>query len=139
MLKAIYQVLENDEFRREVVSVSELAQRRRETLEEVKQQLTDVRKNGFVTTFADSVSFTPTGWQRASEIVRNHRLWELYLTNTAQIPADRVHEDAENIEHVLDEETVRKLEKHLNYARRDLHGKLIPSSQDIWGKGGKRM
>ena len=50
---------------------------------------------------------TPDGWQRACEIVRNHRLWELYLTNEASI-ADRVHDDAEIIEHVLGEETVRQ-------------------------------
>jgi manganese/zinc/iron transport system permease protein len=133
-LKAIYHVLEDDEFKRESASVSELAERRRETLEEVQRQLSAVRKEGLVSTFDDSVSFTPSGWQRACEIVRNHRLWELYLTNAAHIAADHVHEDAEIIEHVLGEETVRKLEKRLNYARRDPHGKLIPVLQDIWGK-----
>lgn len=130
-LKAIYHVLENDGFRREMVSISELSEHRRETLENMEKQLTAVRKSGFVTTFGDAVSFTPQGWQRACEIVRNHRLWELYLTNAAHIAADHVHEDAEIIEHVLGEETVLKLEKRLNYARRDPHGKLIPGVQDI--------
>ncbi len=130
-LKAIYHVLENDSFLREIVSVSELADRRRETLEECQRQLAAVRRAGFVTAFGDAVSFTPQGWQRACEIVRNHRLWELYLTNAAHIAADHVHEDAEIIEHVLGEETVIKLEKRLNYARRDPHGKLIPGIRDI--------
>jgi len=138
-LKAIYQVLEDDGFRREAAGVSELAERRRETREEAMRQIASVRKSGFVTALGDAVSFTPKGWQRACEIVRNHRLWELYLTNAAHIAADHVHEDAEVIEHVLGEEIVLKLEKRLNYARRDPHGKLIPGLKDIrMGRASRR-
>jgi Mn-dependent DtxR family transcriptional regulator len=74
---------------------------------------------------------TPDGWQLACSIVRNHRLWELYLTNAAQIAADHVHEDAEKIEHVLGEETVRQLERRLAGITRDPHGKPIPTLADI--------
>lgn len=130
-LKAIYHVLEDDDFSRETVGIQELAERRRETLETTERQLNAVRRSGSVTTTTDSVAFTPSGWQRACEIVRNHRLWELYLTNAADIAADHVHEDAEVIEHILGEETVRKLEKRLNFANRDPHGKLIPGIRDI--------
>ena len=69
---------------------------------------------------------TPEGWQRACSIVRNHRLWELYLTNAARIAADHVHEDAEKIEHVLGEDVVRQLERRLDYATVDPHGRFIP-------------
>ena len=130
-LKAIYHVLEADSFRREFASTTELAERRREKLGETKRQLDAVRRAGLVTTSSDTLSFTPTGWQRACEIVRNHRLWELYLTNAAHIATDHVHEDAENIEHVLSQETILQLEKRLNYATRDPHGKLIPGISDI--------
>ena len=82
------------------------------------------------------VYFTPAGRQRAAEIVRNHRLWELYLTNPANIAADHVHEDAEKIEHVLGEDVVRQLERKLGYAARDPHGKMIPSSREIHGNAG---
>jgi manganese/zinc/iron transport system permease protein len=60
-------------------------------------------------------------------VVRNHRLWELYLTNTANYPADHVHDDAERLEHMLPEETVRQLERGLEFPNRDPHGKVIPS------------
>ena len=79
----------------------------------------------------NTLSLTPTGWSEACRIVRNHRLWELYLTNEVQYPADHVHEDAEKIEHVLGDETVRKIERILSNPRKDPHGKLIPSQQDI--------
>ncbi len=130
-LKAIYHVLEDEDFRREVVGVAELAARRRQTLEEAAQQLGAVRREGLVSRSGDEVMLTPAGWQRACEIVRNHRLWELYLTNAAHIAADHVHDDAENIEHVLGGETVARLERLLNYATRDPHGKLIPGLRDI--------
>lgn len=130
-LKAIYHVLEDDGFRGDTISLAELAERRRETLESAQRQVEAARRSGFLTTMGDAVSLTPRGWQRACEIVRNHRLWELYLTNEARIAADHVHEDAEVIEHALGEETVRKLERQLDYARRDPHGKLIPGIRDI--------
>jgi ABC-type Mn2+/Zn2+ transport system permease subunit/Mn-dependent DtxR family transcriptional regulator len=140
-LKAIYHVLEDGEFETDQVSTRELAERRRETLEEAHRELNNLRRHQYVTLSSDgdSAYLTPEGWQRAWEIVRNHRLWELYLTNAAHIAADHVHEDAEKIEHVLGEETVRKLEKRLNYARRDPHGRLIPGLEDIQFAGGRHV
>ena len=118
------------------MSTRELAERRRETLEEAQRQFNTLQRHDYVTLSSDggSAFLTPEGWQRACEIVRNHRLWELYLTNAAHIAADHVHEDAEKIEHVLGEETVRKLEKRLNYARRDPHGRLIPGLEHLRGR-----
>ena len=140
-LKAIYHVLEDEEFETDQVSTRELAERRRETLEEAHRAVSTLRRHQYVTLSSDgdSAFLTPEGWQRACEIVRNHRLWELYLTNAAHIAADHVHEDVEKIEHVLGEETVRKLEKRLNYARRDPHGKLIPGLEDIQFVGGRHV
>jgi manganese/zinc/iron transport system permease protein len=85
--------------------------------------------HGLATLDADrgTLFLTPTGWQLAAAIVRNHRLWELYLTNAAHIAADHVHEDAEKIEHVLGEEVVRELERRLQYATHDPHGRAIPN------------
>ena len=58
-------------------------------------------------------------------------MWELYLTNEARIAPDHVHDDAEIIEHVLGEETVRQLERTLNHAKEDPHGRQIPGLQDL--------
>lgn len=134
-LKALYHVLESEGFRGESVTAHDLAQHRRETLEEAGRQIVALKRAGLVTGSAEAVTFTPDGWQRASEIVRNHRLWELYLTHAAQISPDHVHEDAERIEHVLGEDTVRQLERRLNYAKRDPHGKEIPGPREIHPAG----
>ncbi len=132
-LKAIYRVLEDRGFEGEGVSLRELAENRRETIDEVREQSRALKAHQMATLHdeGDSVHLTPEGWQRACEIVRNHRLWELYLTNEAQIASDHVHDDAEVIEHVLGEETVRQLERTLNHARYDPHGRPIPGLMDL--------
>jgi Mn-dependent DtxR family transcriptional regulator len=141
-LKAIYHVLEARDFKGEGVSMRELSERRRETIEEATAQAAELRRHDFVTLHEEgNLSFlTPAGWQLACAIVRNHRLWELYLTNAAQIAADHVHEDAEKIEHVLGEEVVRELERRLEYATTDPHGRRIPSLADMrqGGAGAER-
>ena len=132
-LKAVYHVIEARSFEGEGVSLRELAERRRETIEDVRGQAQQLKKYGLATLDEDgeAVHLMPEGWQRACEIVRNHRLWELYLTNEARIAPDHVHDDAEIIEHVLGEETVRQLERTLNHAKEDPHGRQIPGLQDL--------
>lgn len=134
-LKAIYQVREQPGYNEEGVSLEALADRlnepvpeaRRRAAELAKQRLGDLRPvNG-----SHAVYLNPEGWLKACAIVRNHRLWELYLTNQAAYEPDHVHEDAEKIEHMLGEETVRKLERLLDYPAEDPHGKLIPSLTDL--------
>ncbi|MDZ4816410.1 MAG: iron chelate uptake ABC transporter family permease subunit [Verrucomicrobiota bacterium] len=137
MLKSIYHVLEQRGFDAEGVSTRELAEQRRETVEDVEGTLRELNSHSLITRHEDGniTIFTPDGWQRAATIVRNHRLWELYLTNEASIAADHVHDDAEIIEHVLGEETVMELQKRLDYANLDPHGKHIPTREDIEQRG----
>ncbi len=130
-LKLLYHILEDEGFTAEQVGVREFAERGRQTIEDAESEFGALKRGGFISLEDGAAVFTPAGWQRACEIVRNHRLWELYLTNAAHIAADHVHEDAEVIEHILGEEAVRRVEKRLNYATRDPHGKLIPGLQDI--------
>lgn len=132
-LKSVYHVLEGRQFQGEGVSLRELAGRRRETVEEARRQAAELGRHALATLHEEGnlICLTPAGWQQACAIVRNHRLWELYLTNAAQIAADHVHEDAERIEHVLGEEVVRELERRLDYATQDPHGRPIPGWADL--------
>ena len=132
-LKAIYHVLEDRGFAVEGVTLDDIAARRSETAGEVRGQVVELVKNNLATFDAPrrSVHVTPEGWGRACAVVRNHRLWELYLTNAANYSADHVHEDAERIEHVLGEDTVRELERRLEFPHLDPHGKPIPSLRDL--------
>lgn len=132
-LKGIYHILEDLGFRGESIAFRELAERRRITVEAANAEARALVSHQLATLGPDgeSVALTPAGWQRACAIVRNHRLWELYLTHAASIAPDHVHDDAEVIEHVLGEDVVRDLERRLSYARKDPHGKPIPSIADM--------
>jgi len=132
-LKALYHVLESRDFKGEGVSLRELAERRHMTAEASSREVQALRRNQLATLTEDGnmVHLTPEGWTRACVIVRNHRLWELYLTNEAHIASDHVHEDAEKIEHVLGEETVLQLERRLESPTKDPHGRPIPSLADL--------
>ena len=131
-LKAMYRVLEERNWHGEDVSLVELAQWRRETLEEIQARAVEVSRVGLATLGEEGtmLHFTPEGLRRAKAIVRNHRLWELYLTNVMQYGSDHVHEDAEKIEHVLGEDLVRQLERRLEFPETDPHGKKIPALRD---------
>lgn len=132
-LKAIYQILESERFAHEDVSYIMLARKRRLTEDVVRKECAALQKHGLIEPSADAVSLhlTLPGWKRAMEIVRNHRLWELYLTNEADYAEDHVHEDAEKIEHILGPNMVRQLEKDLDFPELDPHGKPIPQPAQI--------
>jgi DtxR family transcriptional regulator, iron-dependent repressor len=58
--------------------------------------------DGFITRGADkSLTFTEDGRERASRIVRRHRLVERFLTDVLGVPWDQVHEEAERLEHAM--------------------------------------
>lgn len=127
-LKAIYQILEAEGFAHEEVSVLMLARKRGVAEDLVRKDCRSLSSRGFIEMSEDGASLhlSRVGWKRAMEIVRNHRLWELYLTNEADYAEDHVHEDAEKIEHILGPGIVRQLEQHLDFPELDPHGRPIP-------------
>ena len=131
-LKAIFRGMESQKFKREGVEVEKLANAARVTLESTHKRLNLLVKDGLATLDEGKhvVYLTPAGLQHASRVVRNHRLWELYLTSTADYDADHVHDDAEKVEHILGEHQAMQLEKYLDYPEQDPHGKPIPSMRD---------
>ena len=127
-LKSIYKILEGEGFIHQEVSLIMLAQKQRNTEDVIKTRCKELIRHGLLEQSADTVSvhLTSSGWKRAMELVRNHRLWELYLTNEADYAEDHVHDDAEKIEHILDPGIVRQLERDLAFPELDPHGKPIP-------------
>ena len=73
------------------------------------------------------VKFTPSGEKLALEIVRHHRLLELYLAEALGVPWDRVHEEAEKLEHVISEDLEDRMAAALGDPKFDPHGAPIPS------------
>ena len=73
------------------------------------------------------VKFTPTGQKLALEIIRHHRLIELYLAEALGVPWDQVHEEAEKLEHVISEDLEDRMAAALGDPKFDPHGAPIPS------------
>ena len=75
------------------------------------------------------VRLTERGAEVALEVIRHHRLLELYLAESLGVPWDRVHAEAEVLEHVLSEELEDLIAAKLGNPTRDPHGDPIPSRE----------
>ncbi|MCB0194816.1 MAG: metal-dependent transcriptional regulator [Anaerolineae bacterium] len=73
------------------------------------------------------VTFTLAGQKMVLEIVRHHRLIELYLAEALGVPWDRVHEEAEKWEHVISEDLEERMAAVLGDPKFDPHGAPIPT------------
>jgi DtxR family transcriptional regulator, Mn-dependent transcriptional regulator len=73
------------------------------------------------------VQLTQQGKSLALEVIRHHRLLELYLSETLGVPWDRVHDEAEVLEHVLSEELEELIAAKLGDPTHDPHGDPIPT------------
>jgi DtxR family Mn-dependent transcriptional regulator len=72
------------------------------------------------------VSLTRAGEKIALEVIRHHRLIELYLAQALGYSWDEVHDEAERLEHVISEELEDRIDAMLGYPTRDPHGDPIP-------------
>jgi DtxR family Mn-dependent transcriptional regulator len=80
------------------------------------------------------VHLTRAGEKVAVEVIRHHRLLELYLADTLGLHVDAVHEEADRLEHVLSEELEAKIDSALGYPTHDPHGDPIPNAKLEWPK-----
>ena len=77
------------------------------------------------------VRLTELGTRKAMEVIRHHRLLELYLARQLGYSWDKVHEEADKLEHVISEEFEDKIDSLLGYPTVDPHGDPIPSKDGI--------
>ena len=73
------------------------------------------------------VTLTETGRVIALEVIRHHRLLETYLHQALNIPWERVHEEADRLEHALSEYLEARIDELLGHPTLDPHGSPIPS------------
>jgi DtxR family transcriptional regulator, Mn-dependent transcriptional regulator len=75
------------------------------------------------------VRLTPAGERAALEVIRHHRLLELYLTKALGLGWDEVHAEAERLEHYLSEELESRIDAALGHPTHDPHGDPIPTAE----------
>jgi DtxR family transcriptional regulator, Mn-dependent transcriptional regulator len=92
----------------------------------VHEMIGRLEGDGYVTRAEDkSLSFTATGRDHASQIVRRHRLIERFLTDVFDIPWDQVHEEAERLEHWMSPMVEERMLRAIGDAKTCPHGHPI--------------
>jgi DtxR family transcriptional regulator, Mn-dependent transcriptional regulator len=114
----------------EPVSTTALADRLHVTAGSVSAMIKKLADLGLVThTPYRGVRLTSEGRRTALEVIRHHRLLELFLAEVLEMPWDRVHQEAEVLEHVLSTELEEIIAQKLGNPTRDPHGDPIPSAE----------
>jgi DtxR family Mn-dependent transcriptional regulator len=126
--KAIF-TLESRGEGEEPVSTNALAERLEITPGSVSAMLRKLGELGLITHIPyRGVRLTAAGRKVALEVIRHHRLLELFLAEALEMPWDRVHAEAEVLEHVLSEELEELIAAKLGHPTLDPHGDPIPTA-----------
>jgi DtxR family transcriptional regulator, Mn-dependent transcriptional regulator len=75
------------------------------------------------------VRLSPAGEKLAGLVLRRHRLVELFLVKVMGMKWDEVHEEAEQLEHVVSERLIERIDDMLGHPTHDPHGDPIPDSE----------
>jgi len=133
-LKAIYK-LQSDSGQ---VSTSSLAEYLGVAPPSATNMITRLVKEGFLRHDRyHGVELTDAGARAALEVIRHHRLWELFLAEALKMPLERVHGEAERLEHTLSEDLEERLDRALGYPTVDPHGDPIPSKDGTLSPGSR--
>ena len=125
-LKAIYQFTNHED----KVSTSNLAQQMNcspASVTNMLQKLSELKLVEYEP--YQGVTLTSAGKKIALEILRHHRLIELYLAEVLGYSWDKVHAEAEQLEHVISEEFEEKIDRALGHPTIDPHGDPIPTKE----------
>src|SRR6202453_457092 len=116
--------------RQEPVSTNALAERLGITPGSVSSMLKRLDELGLITHVPyRGVRLTGDGRRIALEVIRHHRLLESYLTEALGMSWDRVHAEAEVLEHVLSEDLEALIAAKLGHPTVDPHGDPIPTAE----------
>lgn len=134
--KAIYALERRAEGREGGVSTTALAERLGVTPASASAMVKRLDGMGLVTHVPyHGVRLTPEGMRIAMEILRHHRLLETYLAVQLGVPWDRVHAEAEVLEHVLSEDLEERIAAKLGDPTHDPHGDPIPTRDLVIDEG----
>jgi DtxR family Mn-dependent transcriptional regulator len=93
----------------------------------VTDMLKKLSKDGYVDYKKyKGIRLTKVGEEYAMNMVRRHRIWEVFLHQVVGIPWDKVHAEAENLEHSSSDDLIDRLEEMLDFPEFDPHGDPIP-------------
>ena len=129
-LKAIFQLQEDEKGKISTNSIAERLSTTPATVSDMLQKLTAKKMVNYLKYYG--VSLTASGKKKAVNVVRKHRLWELFLYEKLGFNWDEVHEIAEQLEHIQSDVLVQKLYDFLDKPKTDPHGDPIPDEDGVF-------
>lgn len=123
VLKDVYKVGKRGT---KTITVAELIQKEKYPAALLNTTLNRLEKLDYVDLVRGMIILSDKGRLAAREVIRKHRLWEIYLSKYFQLDADHLHDDAEGIEHIITPEIEIELIKLLERPEKDPHQSEIP-------------
>ena len=109
------------------VSTSLLAEKLSVSAAAVSDMVSKLSKTGYLKNIPyKGFELTKKGQDIAINLIRKHRIWEVFLLKHLKYPWEQVHTEAENLEHASSDELILKLEDFLKFPKYDPHGDPIP-------------
>ena len=125
-LKAIFHLGEESEGRTGTNAIAQFMQTSAASVTDMVQRLADKKLVSYEK--YKGVALTTKGRDKAKEMIRNHRLWEVFLVEKLSFGWDEIHPIAEELEHIKSKELIQRLDEFLGYPKFDPHGDPIPDS-----------
>lgn len=136
-LKAIFHLQKHSKAGVSTNALAEEMQTKASSVTDMVKKLSD--KKLVVYKKYQGVYLSEAGRQTALQIVRKHRLWEVFLVKKLDFSWDEVHEVAEELEHIKSEKLISELDKFLDYPKRDPHGDPIPDAKGNFQAANKTL
>ncbi len=124
-IKAIYKLSENGTQEVNTNAIAEVLDTKAASVTDMLRKLSGKNMVNYVK--YRGVTLTEEGERIALQIIRKHRLWEVFLVEKLKFNWDEVHEVAEELEHIPSTLLTRRLDEFLGFPQFDPHGDPIPS------------
>ncbi len=126
-VKAIFKLSEKDD---KPVNTNSISNRLETTAASVTDMIKKLSDKGLVNYERyKGVTLSPDGRSIATQLIRNHRLWEVFLVNKLNFRWDQVHDLAEELEHIKSTDLINRLDTFLGNPKFDPHGDPIPNKE----------
>ncbi len=123
VLKDVYKIAKDG---KNTISINDLVDQEKYVITKLKSILKRLENDNHLDQIRGLIILSDKGRLAAREVIRKHRLWEIYLSKYFQLDADHLHDDAEGIEHVITPEIEKELIRLLERPETDPHHSKIP-------------
>jgi DtxR family Mn-dependent transcriptional regulator len=122
-LSTIYKAADSDG----IIKANQIAESLSVSRAAVTDMLRKLSNDGYVNYERyKEIKLTKDGENYARNMVRRHRIWELFLHQVVGLPWDKVHDEAHKLEHGSSDELINRMEEMLDFPEFDPHGDPIP-------------